>query len=425
VATRASDPAYIMAESYLNLVELQQAQTVNRGYGEAFVQALAERDAALPKHCLAGQARRPNVVLLMVESLSSYQSALHGGPYDYTPRLDALAREHTWFDRFHANGFTTDHGLIALLAAELPVPSIGRYSSLEAFAGYGGRETSVVAPLRAAGYETAFFTTGDLGFLDKSPWLEALGFDRWEGAEHAFYQGWPRFGFGAADDRALYLRLLDFIGKRDASRPFFAAALTVQSHPPFVDRKSGVLDEEAVFRAVDAEIGRFADELQQRGFFDDGILLVTGDHRSMTPLRPEERAAHGTRAFARVPMVAIGATGLPRGRIDAPFQQTDLRASLADLVGSESCATAGEGRFLRADPQPPAWIAHVRGDARSRIDFYLGDEAGVLLLKGDDSEWSGARPAEWQAIADGIHRDRIRRGALDSDLGALVEILGR
>jgi lipoteichoic acid synthase len=420
---RGSDPAYIMEESILNLFELQQAQTVNRGYSPAFVEGLAQRDAAPVPQCAAGQARRPDVILLAVESLSSYQSALHGGPFDYTPQLDALARRHTWFSRFHANGFTTDHGLIALLAARLPVPAIGRYRSLEAFAGFGDRDTSVTAPLRAAGYETAFFTTGDLGFLDKAPWLRDLGFDHWEGAEHPFYQGWPRGGFGAAVDRALYLRLLDFIRQRDATRPFFAAALTVQSHPPFVDKSSGQLDEAAVFRAVDAEVGRFAELLEQQGFFRNGILLVTGDHRSMTPLHPEERRQFGDRAFARVPMVAIGATGLPAGRIDAPFQQTDLRASLADLVLGESCRVAGEGLFLRADPQPPAWISHVRGDARSRIDFMVGDADGALLLAGDESEWIGAQPTEAQAIADAIHRDRIRRGALDSDVKALVEIL--
>jgi hypothetical protein len=67
----------------------------------------------------------------------------------------------------------------------------------------------------------------------------------------------------------------------------------------------------------------------------------------------------------------------------------------------------------------------VRGDARSRIDFHVGAASGALLLNGDDSEWLGARPDDWQAIADRIHRDRIRRGALDSDVKALVEILAR
>jgi lipoteichoic acid synthase len=270
-----------------------------------------------------------------------------------------------------------------------------------------------------------FFTTGDLGFLDKGPWLESLGFDHWEGAEHPFYEGWPRAGFNAAEDRALYLRLQDWMQQRDASRPFFAFALTVQSHPPFVDPATRKLDEAAVFTAVDREIGRFEGELRERGFFNHGLLLITGDHRSMTPLRAQERASYGDLAFARVPMVVVGASGLPGGRIDLPFQQTDLLPSLADLVGADSCATADQGRFLRADPSPPSWILHARGDARNRIDVYFGDRRGALLLDGDASRWVGERPPQWRQIEDHIHADRIQRGALDSDIEELIRILGR
>jgi lipoteichoic acid synthase len=425
LVTRVLDPAFINADAFLNVVELHFAQAVNTPYSPAFVEALAARDSAIPVSCTAGQQRRPNVILLTVESLSSYQSKLHGGPLDLTPELDAIARENTWFTRFHANGFSTDAGLIALLTGRPPVPAVGRYRSVDAFAGFGDAGRSVAEPLHEAGYEVGFFTTGDLGFLDKGPWFKSLGFDHWEGAEAPFYNGWPRFGFNAAEDRALYLRLHEWMQARDLSKPFFAAALTVQSHPPFVDPTTHELDEPAVFTAVDREVGRFVRELDERGFFDDGVLLITGDHRSMTPLHTEERKHFSATAFARVPLVVVGASGLPRGPIDAAFQQTDLLPSLADLTAAEVCTRLDQGRFLRADPQPPSWVLHARGDARNRVDVYFGEKHGALLLRGDDSEWIGDRPPQWQAIADGIHADRIERGALDSDIDDLLKIMGR
>ena len=77
----------------------------------------------------------------------------------------------------------------------------------------------------------------------------------------------PRHGYAVArwiretsadvilvEDRALYLRPFDWMQARDASKPFFAFALTVQSHPPFVAHDSGALDEPAVFRATDAAL---------------------------------------------------------------------------------------------------------------------------------------------------------------------------
>jgi hypothetical protein len=59
------------------------------------------------------------------------------------------------------------------------------------------------------------------------------------------------------------------------------------------------------------------------------------------------------------------------------------------------------------------------------VDVYFGEQRGALLLAGDASRWVGDRPPQSQAIADAIHRDRIRRGALDSDIEALIQILGR
>jgi lipoteichoic acid synthase len=423
--SRAHDPAYINADSLLNVVELHLAQGGNAPYSPGFVRALATRPSDVPTTCSAGQSRNPDIIVLAVESLSSYQSAHFGGPLDLTPRIDAIAAANSWFTRFHANGFSTDAGLIAMLTGRAPVPAIGRYRSLDAFAGFDDPAQSVVAPLKAAGYQVNFFTSGDLGFLEKAPWLQSLGFDHWEGAEHPFYAGWPRGGFSAAEDRALYLRLLDWMQGPEAERPWFAFVLTVQSHPPFVDKDSGKLDEAAVFSAIDAEVGRFHDELAARGFFEHGLLLITGDHRSMTPLHPDERAQHGDAAFARVPMIVVGDSGLPRGAIDTPLSHTDLLPSLADLVGRESCRRADQGLFLREDVVAPAWILHARGDARNRIDVYAERGSSALILDGDDSRWIGDRPPQWQAIEDDIHRDRIRRGELDSDIEALIEILGR
>jgi lipoteichoic acid synthase len=423
---RRHDLAYINASALSNVVELHLAQGGNRAYSAEFVRQLAARPASeRAATCEPGQSRRPNILVLAVESLSSYQSAHFGGPLDLTPSLDAIARSNTWFPDFHASGFSTDAGLIAMLTGEVPIPVVGRYRSVDAFTGFGDPARSVAVPLKAAGYSVNFFTSGDLGFLEKTPWLKALDFDHWEGAEHPAYGGWPRYAFGAAEDRALYERLLAWMAEPGAASPWFAFVLTVQSHPPFVDHDSGRLDEAAVFARVDAELGRFHDALVQRGFFDNGLLLITGDHRSMTPLHAEERARFGDRAFARVPMVVVGDVGLPRGAVQGNFQQTDLLASLADLTGSRSCRRRGQGLFLRSDPVAAEWVMHARGDARNRIDVYHAAGEGALILDGDDSRWIGERPPEWRSIEDEIHRDRLRRGVLDSDIAELIRLLGR
>src|SRR5690606_7220753 len=127
---------------------------------------------------------------------------------------------------------------------------------------------------------------------------------------------------------------------------------------------------------------------------------------------------HGAAAFARVPLIVAGGSG-PKV-VEAPFQQTDLLPSLAQLTADSACRDAGQGWLLAAPPQPPAWVLHVRGDQRSRIDVHHAGGSGALVLAGDDSHWTGNPPPQAASIAATIHRDRIRRGALQTDMTGLL-----
>lgn len=417
-------PEYVHGEAVINIVELHYAQGAGQPYSAAFLASL-KPDVQPPRLiCEPGQQRRPSLILVAWESLSSYHTPLLGGPRDLVPQFTRFSQQHSWFSNFYANGFTTDQGLIALITGQVPLPLVGRYRSLDAFAGYDDPAGAMPELLRPHGYRSLMFTTGDLGFLDKPRWLAALRFDHWEGAEHPFYQGLPRRQFNAADDRALYRRFLQWLDEQPADAPFAAVLLTVETHPPFVDPATNKVDEPAVFAAADAAFGDFVQALEQRGYLDDNLLLVTGDHRSMTPLHDGERARFGESALARVPLVVAGASQLPRGEISAAFQQTDLLPSLRDVVEREACHRPDQGRFLRAQPRPPEWIVHARGDQRSRIDVYFrSGESAALQLAGDASQWNGAQPPGWQSIAAAIHLQRARGGELEPDVLALLQLL--
>lgn len=415
---------YVHSEGVVNLLQLQGMRGVNVAYSTAFAREVLAAPRPAATVCEAGQGRRPDVILVIVESLSAYQSALLGGS-GLVPELDGIARENTWFQAFHANGFTTDHGLIALLDGRVPVPAVGRYLSMHAFDGFGDPEHSTYGILRRLGYQTAFFTTGNLGFLDKTHWLQQLQVEHFEGSESPYYRGMPRGGFDAANDAALYGRFLQWLDtEQDRSRRFFAALLTVESHPPFLDRSTGKLDEVGVFRRADAALGGFYRELARRGFFEHGILLVTGDHRSMTAVAPDEWRHFGDSALARVPLVVAGASGLPKGAIGPAFQQTDLMPSLAQLTqDGQVCHEPGQGTFLRPDPQPPGYVLHARGDRRGRVDIYYPDGEAWIELDGDASSTGGVHPERTARIATALHRDRIERGELPQDMaGRLLDM---
>ena len=410
---------YVHPESVQNVIELNRDTAAFGPYSPAFIASLNQRLQPLAEKCEGGLGLKPNVILVVVESLSAYQSKLLGGPMDFTPELDRIASDNSYFTDFVANGYTTDNGLIALLTGRVATWPAGTVRPGSVYGGYDEPYGSSVEVFGKAGYQRNFFGSFNVEFINTRTWLTRVGFDSVEGVDHPFYKDLPRFEFGAAEDRALFDRILQWLDARENGRdaradknetltPFFVTALTISTHPPFINPENGHASEAEVFHYADRQLARLQRELEQRGFFKNGILLITGDHRSMTPMHAEERERYGDRAFARVPLIAVGGP-LPRGAIQGRFQQSDLAPSLAYLTGTQSCRNAGQGSYLRADPQPAQYTLHVRGDEHGRIDVAFDGGAGALLLAGDASRSIGATPIDWSRITDWIHADRIAR----------------
>lgn len=404
---------YVHEELVSNVLEVNLPQDRAAPFSTAYAQEAVRRAQSLPPTCDAGKASGRNIVIVITESLSAWQSALLGGAHDWLPRLDALARANHYFTHFYANGFTTDGGEIAAITGRPPlIPPGSDWYSLDAF-GPGANTLPGIA--HRAGYTALHFTTENLGFLDTGKWLRKLGFDTVEGGENPFYAGMPREQFGAAEDAALFARFMDWLGKRREPQPFVAVLLTVSSHPPFVDPRSGRIDPAGTFHYVDDQLADFHDALAKQGFLTNGILMITGDHRSMTPIGRGEYARFGERAFARIPLIVAGAVDMPPV-VDAAFQQSDIPASIAHVLGVNYCRSAFNGVFLDRQPQPAKYVVQARGDNRNRVDVYFDDRVASYLEDGDRSHWLGSeRPPDADRVAAWIDAHRVRNATTLAD----------
>lgn len=424
-------PGYVMPESYHDFISINLPTGVDRAFSPALREALQKRPkppttCAAPAVTATGQVPRRSVILLVVESLSSYHSALLSGIGHSTPELDRLAQAHSYFPDFHANGFTTDGGLIALLTGRVPLPAAGRYQSSHAYAGYETPlEPHAFAQLAQAGYQTGFFTTGQLSFLNKGDWVKALGIQHVEGAEHPFYAQLPRGAFSAAGDQALYDRYLDWYDhERQTTRPLFSTLLTVSTHPPFHVPGTNIADEAQAILWTDAQVGRFVRALEARGYFENGILVVTGDHRAMTVVRPAEQQRFGRGAITRVPGVVIGPSGLPRGPVAGHWQQADFLAGLLDMAGLRSCTMAFAGRLLGHRYAPAHYILHAQGAMRDHILVWdqTTPDPYQVVMDGDDTRWLDPAPSGPDAamVIDHISRERANLPRVPNDLLELL-----
>jgi hypothetical protein len=414
--------AHPLPWTYLNLLEANWPGGVDREFSPRYLEELiSDPPSGLTEEvCEAGQNTGGDVIIVAIESLSSYHSGLLlPGPMNAVPMLDAAARKNSWWDHFYANGFTTDHGLIAMLTGQLPVPAVNRYSSMEVFEGYEGDSTSLPNRLAKDGYFSAFLTSGDLGFLDKGDWLNTLGFDHIEGHEQDDYTGAKRYGFGAVSDDLLFKRTLNWLkNERPGSRPIAAFVETVTTHPPFINPESGEANEVEAFRFTDRALADFIASLEELDYFRNGLLIITSDQRSLTPISPEETAAFGAAAGARLPLVVIGGQLPSAGLQSTPAQMTDLPYSLDYYLTAEACHRPGQGNLFSGEA--PECIYQADGNQRNVIHAFCGEDTAKIRMNGDKtSVIEGELPDAQRRIRE-LNYLRAQLGVKEANLRMLL-----
>ena len=406
--------SYVHSWAYKNVIE-HNLTILSEGkrYSQEFIRRFHFEEAAL---CEEGDKGSPNIILLMVESLSAYQSSYFSGVRDWTPNLDKISRENRAFTNFYANGFTTEDAELSLLAGRLPIYAPSSYSNggETSFGGFFHLTDALPEVLGSHGYETEFLTSADLSFSNTGGWAKSIGFDYIEGHEHAFYNNWERFHFKAAPDEALYQRLLARMDHNKGGR-YFLFAKTVSTHHPFINPNTKNRSEEEAFRYADKQIGQFYQQLIERAFFENGVLIIVGDHHSMVPLKRAESNVLGQfRAAARVPLVVAGDGG---GAVDRAYQQIDVFNSIRGMVSGETCHSAWVGDFF--NDKPASYIAHRRGDARHMVSVFSGDVDYLVSLNGDESAVVGSYQdsAAVKQVVGKVNSIRISRQKNDSDAG--------
>jgi phosphoglycerol transferase MdoB-like AlkP superfamily enzyme len=414
--------AHPLPWTYLNLLEANWPGGVDREFSPQYLEDLISNppSALTEQICVAGQKTGSDVIIVAVESLSAYHSELLlPGSMNAVPLLDKAARENSWWDHFYANGFTTDHGLIAMLTGQLPVPAVNRYSSMQVFEGYEGDPESLPNRLAKDGYFSAFLTSGDLGFLDKGEWLKTLGFNHIEGHEQQDYKGAKRYGFGAVSDDLLFQRVINWLKhERPDSRPIAAFVETVTTHPPFISPDSGQSDEAQAFRFVDRALTDFIAELEGLNYFRNGLLIITSDQRALTPISQEETKAFGAAAGARLPLVIIGGQLPFAGLQSSPAQMTDLPYSLDYYLTGQACHRPGQGNLFTTEA--PDCIYQADGNQRNVIHAFCGEDTARIRMNGDKTRVvEGELPDAQRRIRE-LNYLRAQLGVKEANLRLLL-----
>lgn len=226
--------------------------------------------------------KRPNVVLVIIESFTADLTKTLGNEDGITPHFDSLINKGVLFTKIYSPGNRTDKGLIATLAG---FPTLGT-GSIVKWPEKMEKIPAISQSLFKIGYKTSFFYGGESEFDNYKAFI--LSHDYQKLTDKNNFPGnemksrWGKF------DEVVFDRQLNELNKE--KQPFFSTILTLTNHEPFdVPGKSkfGRADNIANFKSTayytDSCINAFIGNAKKQAWYKNTLFVFVADHGHLLP----------------------------------------------------------------------------------------------------------------------------------------------
>ena len=304
--------------------------------------------ALLAAYRLLGPARRPNVVLVSIDTLRADRLPVYGYRKTDTPAIDALAREGVVFESCYTHVPLTLPAHTSLFTGLLP-PVHGVRNN----AGFRLQEgtRTLALELREAGYSTGAAVSA---FVLHSKTGISRGFDWYDDDLHAASPGESELEIqrdgSETVDRAL-VWLSRETGDRKRKGPFFLFVHLFEPHTPYTPPQRFLVGGRAPYDGevmyADELVGKLFAGLRRMGLYDESLIVLLSDHGEALGEHGEED--HGVflyRGVMRVPLVVRLPRALGGGRrVPEPVQLVDVSPTILERTGL-SPREGGAGRSL-------------------------------------------------------------------------------
>lgn len=245
--------------------------------------------------------KRPNIVIIMLESFTADVVGAMGGEAGVSPTIDSLIHNGLSFRNIYSSGARTDQAFVAVLSGFPAQPN----QSIMRFPDKTAKLPSLPAELRKQGYSTSFYYGGDLDFSNLNTYLVNLGFEQITGKKK-FKQKQLSAKWGAHDEFVFEKNLNDL---NQTKEPFFSVVMTLSSHEPYdIPMKSpfGNENPNELFKGsawyADHSLRNYLTMAKREPWFKNTLFVVVADHGNKIP-RDRSYYSHYIR---HIPMVMAG-----------------------------------------------------------------------------------------------------------------------
>lgn len=316
--------------------------------------------------------RKPNLVILLQESLGAHYFASLGGE-PVVQKLETWRSRSFWFDQLYASGTRSARGIEAIVTGFQPT----RTSSVIKLEGAQRDFFTLASVLKQQGYRTEFIYGGDASFDNMRRFFLGNGFDRV--IDQGDLQANAKFTttWGVSDED-LYARVHQEVSQYEKDgQPFFTLVFSTSNHPPydFPDGRIELYEQPKqtlrnAARYADFAVGSYLEQAAGSTYWGNTLFTVVADHESRTV---------GTQLVPifsfHIPGFITGGPVQPRivGRLAS---QIDLLPTTLSLMGLGVTLPATGMDHSRTDLVGPG---HAMMQFNEDAAWRVGDRVAILM----------------------------------------------
>jgi len=287
--------------------------------------------------------QQPNIVVVILESFSSYKTGVFGNSLDPTPNIDTLANNGIYFENFYTPSTGTARSVWAAITS-IPDVETNRTSTRNPLI---VNQKTLVNEFK--GYEKLYFIGGSASWGNIRGLLSSNIPDLKLYEEGSYIA--PRMDVWGISDLHLFEEANSVLKTQD--QPFFAIVQTSGNHRPynipddnrdFIKKKISKKyakgngfqssDEYNAFRFMDHSVGFFMQQAKKEKYFDNTIFVFFGDHGVSGDGKHMTAAQRQLHLNAQqVPLILYAPKLLKSKKYTFAASEVDVLPTLASLAG--------------------------------------------------------------------------------------------
>lgn len=368
-------------KAYTDFISVNTLDTYSKDYSDDFKNKY--KNYSLNPTCYNGLNSKKNVMVIFIESLSSYKSQYFGNMGNNAmPNVDRLAKENINISEYYSNGSNSSIARMVFLTGRNYISN--KHELLLKDSLYND---SIPANFAKNGYRTILYSGADSSYGSTNIIAEKSGIKEIYDTvfNSVFLKEDKKYVFNGVDDSVLYNSIINWY-KNDENKksPFFMLVTTVTTHQPYNDPVTQTNSYDKTLEFADNAVNDFINKLKEENYFENGILVITGDHRAMLPISKEEYEILGNMANGRMPLLIID--GNKKLSMKGNYSHTDLGKSLEYLTLEKVCFNDFQNNIFLDENKEKCTIFQGSLDV-SIVDVKCGNNYGKIKLDGDKTRF--------------------------------------